>query len=182
MTPGDSISALRERFRLWHWRRSVTNSLALHRRGEARKDGLLLVDVRQKLEISWRARSTHPWDCNLPDTRKEAAFVEQSLADTEAAIQRLFRTFPGADVLDFKVFDVESDRVLIEGIVSRLDLAEMEALAHTSIRMRLRQLGIKEYLSASDTQPRGYCRNRAGTEQSPISSNVVPAQQAIEGD
>jgi len=72
---------------LWRFRRNVGDTLALHRRGEVRNDGLKLDGVSSHLEIRWRAREIHPWDRDLlRGGRKQAAFAEQALADTEAAI------------------------------------------------------------------------------------------------
>jgi len=175
-----AISTLAGRFKLWRWRRAVVDSLALHRRGEARKDGLALVSVREKIEIRWRARLAHPWDLDLPDNKKEAAFVEQCHADTEAAIQRLFRALPGADVIDFKVLDVETDRTMLEGIVSRSDLVETEALAHSSIRMRLRQLGIREYLTDPYERTHSRSSHPYGTARPQASSNVLPSRHSAD--
>ena len=158
-----AISTLAGRFKLWRWRRAVVDSLALHRRGEARKDGLALVSVREKIEIRWRARLAHPWDLDLPDNKKEAAFVEQCHADTEAAIQRLFRALPGADVIDFKVLDVET-----------------EALAHSSIRMRLRQLGIREYLTDPYERTHSRSSHPYGTARPQASSNVLPSRHSAD--
>lgn len=178
MAPGlkDSLRALQNRFRLWRWRRRVIDSLALHRRGEARRDGLALVNIQEMLVISWRARPAHPWDWDLSEANREVAFIEQSLADTEAAIQRLFRAFPGAEVLDFKVLDVASDSVIIEGVVSRRDLIETEAVAHSSVRMRLRQLGIIERLT--DLYMWHQREYPAGTDQAQSSSNILQGRPA----
>jgi hypothetical protein len=100
------------------------------------------------LEIEWRARDIHPWDRSLlAPARRAAAFVEQSLADTEAAVYRLFEAVHQVDVITLKVFDRMSDNVIISGTVSRADiLARDEEL---SIGMRLRNLGLTYHSAGS---------------------------------
>jgi hypothetical protein len=72
--------------------------------------------------------------------RTVSAFVEQSLADTEAVIDRLFEALPQVNVVSVRVFDQTSGTVIISGTVSRADvLARDEEL---SIGMRLRYLGL----------------------------------------
>jgi hypothetical protein len=105
------------RFRYKH---SVERALALHLRGEVRRDGLNLISLRTHLEIEWRARDIHPWDRGLllPAARA-AAFVEQSLADTEVAIYRLFGALPQVDAITLRVLDRTSEHLMISGTVSR---------------------------------------------------------------
>jgi hypothetical protein len=66
--------------------------------------------------------------------------VQQSLADTEAAIYRLFRALPHVDVISLRVFDRTSDNVIISGIVSSADVVALDK--ELSIGMRLRYLGL----------------------------------------
>ena len=141
------IEALLQKYDLWRHRRAIARCLALNRRGEARSDGLTLVSVGHRLEIRWRARGIHPWDKHLPEEERAAAFVEQSMLDTEAALFRLFQALPQVHVLDFKVLEPQSDRVIIEGSVSRPNLSDPEAARNLSIRMRLKRLGIREHLA-----------------------------------
>jgi hypothetical protein len=141
------IEALLQKYDLWRHQRAIAHCLALNRRGEVRSDGLTLVSVGHRLEILWRARGIHPWDKHLPEEERTAAFVEQSMLDTEAALFRLFQALPQVHVLDFKVLEPQSDRVIIEGSVSRPNLSDPEATHNLSIRMRLKRLGIREHLA-----------------------------------
>jgi hypothetical protein len=119
----------------------VERALALHLRGEVRSDGLDPINLTTQLQIEWRARDIHPWDRSLlPPARRAAAFVEQSLADTEAAIYRLFEALPQVDVLAIRVLDPASESVIISGAVSRLAASARDA--NLSVGMRLLYLGI----------------------------------------
>jgi len=150
MKPLISLAALWIRkLRLQRWHRAVVNSLALHRRGEVRNDGLNLIDVRERIDICWRARASHPWDKCLPGLPEAEAFMDQALSDTEAALHRLFQVFPATDAIEFRVLDLKSDRVIIEGNVSRSDLHDSVPNGSRSVRMRLKQLGVRDYLSTA---------------------------------
>src|SRR6516225_10608979 len=98
-------------------RRLLSNALALHRRGEVRSDGLPLLDVSIKLTVSWRARDVHPWDRDLPEERAAPRLLDQTLHDTEDAVERIFVAFPEADTLELNVLesDPASNRVLLSG-------------------------------------------------------------------
>jgi len=105
------------------------------------------------LEIEWRARDIHPWDRRLlPPAERAAAFVQQSLADTEAAIYRLFvEAVPHVDVITLRVFDRMSKNVIISGTVSRpVTSAREEKL---SIGMRLMYLGLTYHSAGSLFEP-----------------------------
>ncbi len=144
----ETVRTLLQRYNLWRWRRAVLDALALHRRGEARSDGLTLVSACESIEICWRARAAHPWDRH-PDAGEHAsAFSAQALEDTEAALLRLFEAMPGAESIEFKVLDRDCDLPIIEGRVSRGDFQETISSPIQSVRMRLKHLGIREYLSA----------------------------------
>jgi hypothetical protein len=132
----------------YRYKHNVERALALHLRGEVRRDGLHPTNLKTHLEIEWRARDIHPWDRSLlSPAQRAAAFVEQSLADTEAAIYRLFAVVPQIDVIALRVFDQISDNVIISGTVSRADiLARDEEL---SIGMRLRNLGLTYHSAGS---------------------------------
>lgn len=88
---------------LYSDRQGTKNALALHRRGEVRRDGLTLVQASHRLEIEWRARDIHPCDRGCKGAEYELEFTEQSLADTEAALSRLFKELPEIDVIEFRV-------------------------------------------------------------------------------
>jgi hypothetical protein len=127
------------------WRRRLGrilgDALALHRRGEARSDGLSLVGFSMKLSVSWRARDIHPWDSDLPEERAAPRLRDQTLQDTEDAIERIFSAFPETDTLELRVLenDPASNRVIMSGLVVRSDLKRSTS---PSIGMRLRLLGI----------------------------------------
>ena len=134
------------------YRRDVERALALHLRGEVRSDGLDPINVTTQLQIEWRARDVHPWDRGLlPRAQRAAAFVEQSLADTEAAISRLFETLPQVDVISLRVLDRTSETVIISGTVSRIDAAARDE--NLSIGMRLLYLGLTFHSAGSLFEP-----------------------------
>ena len=119
------------------FRRKIRNALALQRRVEARSDGLELHRVSSRLEISWYARATHPWDrdASVDSTR----LIEQCAKDAEAAISRLFQTLPEIDVIAATVLDRQSGAVIMEGTVYRSSLEVTAA----STRMRLVNWGMR---------------------------------------
>src|SRR5580658_7640103 len=138
-----------DRFR---YRQNIKGALALHRRGEVRKDGLTAVSVTTHLEIEWRARDVHPWDRPLLSRgERAAAFVRQSLADTESAVQRLFQALPHVDVLTLRVLDHASEAVIISGTVARPDVSNRDE--RLSIGMRLRYLGLTYHSAGSLFEP-----------------------------
>jgi hypothetical protein len=63
------LRELRAAWKLRRVRKGLGNALALHRRGEVRSDGLVLLDASVKLTVSWRVRGIHPWDRDLPEER-----------------------------------------------------------------------------------------------------------------
>jgi hypothetical protein len=135
------LRSLRARWKLRYVRRLLDSALGLHRRLEARPDGLSLVDYSMKLTVRWRARDVHPWDRDLLDEQIAPRQVDQSLHDAEDAVERIFRAFPEAGALELNIFecDPESNRVIMSGLVMRSDLGRSRA---ASIGMRLRMLGI----------------------------------------
>jgi hypothetical protein len=132
----------------YRYRRNIERALALHLRGEVRRDGLKPLNSMTHLELEWRARDIHPWDRGLlSPTQSAAAFVEQSLADTEAAIRRLFQALPYIDAITVRVFDETSKAVIISGTVTRPDTSARDE--KLSIGMRLRYLGITYHSAGS---------------------------------
>jgi hypothetical protein len=129
------------RAELRRYKKKVEGALALQRRGEGRRDGLILETVCNSMQVRWRARRMHPWDRNLPNSERELAFQQQTLADIEAAILRLFEGLPQIDVLQVCVLEPKSETVIAEGAVHRSALAEVRALL--SVGMRLRDLGLR---------------------------------------
>lgn len=142
------LEALLSKLDGYRYKRNIGCALALHHRGEVRTDGLIPVKIATRLEIEWRARDIHPWDRSiLSPAERATAFVRQSLADTEAAIQRLFKALPHVDVIDLKVHDRISESVIISGTVFRPAIStENEAL---SIGMRLMYLGLTYHSAGS---------------------------------
>jgi hypothetical protein len=133
------------------YRRGIERALALHLRGEVRNDGLKLKKLSTRLEIEWWARDIHPWDRNDPPDRKAWLFFRQSLADTEAAITRLFQTLPQVDVIALTVLERNSESVIMAGTVDR---SAVEPDAELSVGMRLWQRGIT-YRTAPCSMPLG---------------------------
>jgi hypothetical protein len=142
------LEALLRKIDGYWYRHNVECALALHHRGEVRRDGLNPVNIATHLEVEWRARDVHPWDRGiLSPAERATAFVKQSLADTEAAIHRLFATLPHVDVITLKVRDQISENVIIAGTVSRPAVScENEKL---SIGMRLIYLGLTYHSAGS---------------------------------
>ena len=122
------------------YRRRIEQALELERRGEARKDGLLLGKMEHRLEIQWQARGVHPWDRHLPRDARQARFIEQSLVDTEAAITRLFEAAPEVDLIELCVTDPESEATMLSGTVYRSDFQNVRP--SPSVRMRLSEMGV----------------------------------------
>jgi hypothetical protein len=137
-------------------------ALALNRRGEARADGLTLVESSMRLEVKWRARKIHPWDRDLSEDRAAPRYVEQALFDTEAALERLFATFPEVTCIDFAVLEtrVESTRTIIAGVVDKKEFGDRKS---PSIGMRLRSIGIEYHIVGSHFAPL-YRAPRGGEE------------------
>jgi hypothetical protein len=131
---------------------TIHRALALNRQGEARKDGLPLVEVSMRLEVKWRARGLHPWDYDLSKDRAAAKFVEQALFDTEAALERLFAFHPEVGCIDFAVLErkPDSDSAIIAGIVQKKEFGERKSPA---IGMRLRSVGVNYHIVDSHFVP-----------------------------
>ena len=121
------------------YRRGINRALALHLRREARRDGLKLRKLSHRLEIEWCAREIHPWDRNKPQHERAALYSQQSLADTESAITRLFEALPQVDVIDVTVLEHDSENVIMAGSVDRSAMGGDPGL---SVGMRLWNCGI----------------------------------------
>jgi hypothetical protein len=125
------------------WRK-IERALALHRRGEARSDGLQLTLAKTNLRIEWLARSIHPWDRDLPADRAERAFTQQCLDDTGAALTRLFAEIPVLDTIEVRVRRYPSHAPLLSGTVRRECLKTGD---YGSIGMKLRAIGLSFRMS-----------------------------------
>jgi hypothetical protein len=131
-----SFLSKRKMAREW---KAIQNALALHRRGEVRRDGLNLISVSHHLEIEWRARDVHPWDRGTEDGEREVLFAEQSIADTDAALSRLFDELPEVNVIEFRVIHPDSGERILEGTVERSVRPSCPGL---SVRTKLWQRGV----------------------------------------
>ncbi|MGP8246065.1 MAG: hypothetical protein ACLQVN_16290 [Bryobacteraceae bacterium] len=132
------------------YRRAIERALALHLRGEVRNDGLKLKNVTTRLEIEWWARDIHPWDRDDPPQQRGSLFVRQSLADTEAAIARLFQALPQVDIIALTVLEPHSESVIMAGIAER---SVVESDAELSVGMRLWQRGIAYHSDGFQFEP-----------------------------
>ncbi|MGD0118728.1 MAG: hypothetical protein ABSD30_11730 [Candidatus Binatus sp.] len=132
-------------------RGSIDKALRLSRY-EVRGDRLMLEGRSFRLAVTWRARHIHPWDYDLPPDTKELKLVDQTFADTFAALDRLFTALPEVDVIDIRVMepDSRSHGTLLKGIVSREDFKTYQMPSPT---MRLRLLGINYNLVNSRLEP-----------------------------
>jgi hypothetical protein len=126
---------------LWHYHGRIKRALALHLRGEVRRDGLTVDNVFSHLEIRWRARDIHPWDRHLAKYQREVMFADQALADTEAAVVRLFERLPEVDVIELSVLEPKSEALIAAGTVHRSDVYAARPRL-MSVGMRLREVGV----------------------------------------
>ena len=120
-------------------RRAIQDALALHRRDEVRRDGLDLISASYRLEIEWRAREIHPWDRFTEPGEREVLFAEQSIADTDAALSRLFNELPEVEVIEFRVIRPGSLQPILAGTVER---SARPGTLGISARTRLWQRGV----------------------------------------
>jgi hypothetical protein len=118
-------------------------ALTLPPRGGVKNDGLHIENLSQQLCVEWNARGIHPWDLDAAYEAKTVKFVEQFLADTEAAIDRIFQALPQINEIAVTVRKPDTGEVLAEGTVERVS-KEKQVLA--SARMRLLARGMKCYL------------------------------------
>ena len=133
----------------WRYRRNINRALALHLRGEVRRDGLTPNHIRCRLEIHWRARDIHPWDRRCTLYERESLFAEQALNDTEVVVHRLFQQLPYIDVIELSVVEPASENPIAQGIVDRSTLNALRP-GLKSVGMRLRELGIHYCFAARE--------------------------------
>jgi hypothetical protein len=127
-------------------RTAIQDALSLHRRGEERRDGLTLTQASHRLEIEWRARDIHPWDRDSEPEERELLFTEQSIADADAALSRLFNKLPEIDVIEFGVTHPDSHQRILAGTVERA--ARMPGTRGLSPRTRLWHRGVSTTILA----------------------------------
>ena len=142
------------------YNRSIDDAIALHRRNEVRPDGLTLDSVCIHLKICWYARDVHPWDSGLCPERREFAFNQQAMADTEAAVLRILERRPEVEVIEIRVLAPYSSVLLASGIVQRSTLNGTR-LRSPSVRMRLGEMGIKYFWAPVETAS---CRTEPRSE------------------
>ncbi len=144
------LESLLRKWKIARFRHNIEHALALHKRGEARKDGLTLDQASIRLDIAWRTRDIHPWDRDDPPEKQAALFVQQSLEDTDAAITRLFDTLPQVDSIHLKVLDHHSEKIIMAGTVHR---SSSFSSSSPSVKMRLVNRGIELGLVGSQFEP-----------------------------
>jgi hypothetical protein len=145
------MEGLIARFCLMLHNRAIGRALALHRRGEVRSDGLLPLNVSNCVEIEWHARRVHPWDRDRARFVQQELFVQQSLADAEAALIRLFAVLPYVDAIRLQILDPDSDEELVAGMVYRKDMAELDK--SISVGMRLIAWGLRFHSTGYTLEP-----------------------------
>ena len=146
------LGAMFRKLQLRLYKRSIDNALALHRRNEVRSDGLTLDTVCNRLEICWHARDLHPWDCGLSPDRRESAFSQQAMEDTEAAVHRILERRPEVEIIEIRVFHPHSNALLASGAVQRSEI-NTYGRRSPSVRMRLGELGIQYFFTPADPGP-----------------------------
>ena len=120
-------------------RHGIKRALALQPRGAIRNDGLTQMNSTHQIIIDWRARSVHPWDADCTSEEAESLFKEQSVADLDAAITRLFAELTWIDEIRFRVFPPDSEQLLFEGTVARPSV--INAKSDVRARKRLWRMG-----------------------------------------
>jgi hypothetical protein len=150
------------------FREHVLDALALHRRGEARTDDPRLMDLTVRMELRWRAREIHPWDRDLPPSRAARKLAQQTLKDTEAALERLFNACPDVDIIELSVVEPDRDgnRRIMFGTVRRDEFTQWHPL---STDMRLRLVGLHYRLVDEELQL--LPSDRLAEEQTSISNS-----------
>jgi hypothetical protein len=162
------------RWRARWLRNSIDRALALNR-NQVRPDGLQIAGTSFRCKISWYARDVHPWDCDLIGERKALRLLEQTLSDTEAALEGLFAALPEVDEIDMRVLEGGAGKrgTLMSGSISRGDF---EKCHPASTAMRLRLIGVKYNLIGSRFEPLAH----SGLEQEGPRGIGAPTQDRSE--
>jgi len=98
---------------------AIQDAVTPHRRGEVRGDGPTLTSASRRLEIEWPPRDIRPWDRCTGLKERKVLFAEQSIADTDAALTRLFNELPELDVIEFRAIHPDFGRRIFAGAVKR---------------------------------------------------------------
>jgi hypothetical protein len=118
----------------------VQRAIALHRRGEARTDGLRLIALSTTMRVEWVARDIHPRDRKFRRERAQRLFSQQCLDDTDAAIGRLFEEMPDLDILEIRVLREACGPPLLAGVINR---DQVKPVTNLAPGMKLKTLGIR---------------------------------------
>ena len=121
-------------------RKAIQGALDLHNRGEVRRDGLTLTHASHHLKVEWRAREVHPWDRASASKQREFLLAEQSMADTDATLSRLFKELPEVDVIEFTVTHPDTGQRILNGTVDRA--CQVPCTRSVSARTRLWHRGV----------------------------------------
>ncbi len=123
----------------------VTGALGIKPRGGVAHDELTLVRFTGRLKLEWHARETHPWDRDQTASMRAKLFLQQALEDTDAAIVNLFEALPPEiEMIEIRVLDpIDHDKVILAGSVHRDELDSATRCQSQSLRMRLKNLGIR---------------------------------------
>jgi hypothetical protein len=148
------IHRLFRAFGVWLQRQNVYSALALQRRGEVRADGLEVIRLTSRLEVEWWARELHPWDRFASPEKAAFKFVQQTLADTEAAIAGLFDASGLLDVIHLRVLERRTGSLIIDGVVERSTVERNPSL---SVGMRLVQSGVRFHSFGWGFEPLDSC-------------------------
>jgi hypothetical protein len=104
------------------------------------------------LQVVWQARALHPWDRDLPSARRSELFSEQTIADTDIVVAKLFRLLPEIDTISIQVRTPEVDgSVIMAGTISRATAAASSQVV--SARMRLKMMGIRDQMRDNQLHP-----------------------------
>src|SRR5262249_12729418 len=134
------MRCIRPRFQLGLGR-LVTRALNVGPLGSRGRERLQLRQLTGHLQVVWQARALHPWDRDLPSARRSELFSEQTIADTDVAVAKLFRLLPEIDTISIQVRAPEVDgSVILAGTISRASVAASSPVL--SPRMRLKLMGI----------------------------------------
>jgi hypothetical protein len=166
------------RWRARWLRNSIERALAINRQ-QVRPDGLQIATTSFRCAISWRARDVHPWDCDLTGERRALRLMEQTLSDTEAALEGLFATLPEVDEIDMRVLEGGAGKcgTLMSGSISRGDF---EKCHPASTAMRLRLVGVKYNLIGSRFEPLAHSSLEAATPEGGIGAPTQHRSGAYE--
>jgi hypothetical protein len=134
--------------------------LRLRPRGGCIDDRLIVKRVSTQLQVEWSARDVHPWDRDLPASRRDELFLEQCRRDTLVAVQRMFARLSEVDVINIRVVEPQpSERTLFAGTVARDDLSAI-TMRHPSTRMKLKLIGI-QYEASQEALHNHHAERRA---------------------